>query len=101
MAGGAHANRGRPDGHRVRARQTKTLKKDKSMLIDKNEIQTRPGTQRQPEGGRRYQAFTSTLRQPSAGSSEASQGEAGGGIKAALSGASQEFARNQRQPNGE
>jgi hypothetical protein len=58
-------------------------------------------SRRQPPGRTRFEAFASTRQNAPLASAEGAPREAASSLRGALSGAPEEFVRNQGQPNGE
>jgi hypothetical protein len=80
----------------------KTPKREMTtMQIETFQTRNQHQRRRQSVGRRRYQAFASTRPTASTATGEGAPREASTPIRGELSGAPEEFVRNQGQPNGE
>jgi hypothetical protein len=71
------------------------------MQIETFQTRNQHQSRRQSLGRRRYQAFANTRPTAAAASGSGAPREAASPIRGELSGAPEEFVRNQGQPNGE
>ena len=72
-----------------------------TMQIETFQTRNQHQSRRQPQGRRRYQAFANTRPTASTATGESAPRKASSPIRGELSGAPEEFMRNQGQPNGE